>query len=177
MVQKLDHVFDLPKLRAEINQVLSQMDFESRQVKQLLVTCPEYSQDPDFFGTGKIYDTVEKKYHVPQEDFRIINPRFAGSYLEHVWKTFPYKIGRVRVMMLTPKHSYSLHRDAEARFHIAVNTQSDCYLIYKGQPRWYHVPADGHLYRVETHVPHSAMNCSPTTRTHIVFDALEAYPI
>lgn len=177
MVQKLEHAFDLPRLQQEAAQALKDTDFQNREVKQLLVTCPEYSTDLDFYGTGKIYDASLKKYKIPQCDFKIFNPRFKGSYLEDVWKQFPYKVGRVRLMALTQKHSYSLHKDAEARYHIAIDTHPHCYLIYKDQPQWFHIPEDGHLYRVETHHPHSAMNCSTKTRIHLVFDALEAYPV
>lgn len=177
MVQNLGLHYDLPKIQAEVNSVLATIDLNQHAVKQILLTCPEYSTDYDFYGTGKIYDAVHKKYTIPQSDFKIFNPRLRGGYLEQVWKTFPYKVGRVRIMMLTKKHSYSLHRDAEPRFHIAVHTKPDCYLIYKDHPKWYHVPADGYLYRVESDHPHSAMNCSDELRTHIVFDSLEAYPI
>ncbi|MCC6137024.1 MAG: aspartyl/asparaginyl beta-hydroxylase domain-containing protein [Bdellovibrionaceae bacterium] len=165
----------MQQIKAEVNSVLQDVSMDGRTVKQILLTCPTESTDYDFYGTGKIYDSVNKKYVIPQENFSVINPRLHGSYLEHVIKNFPYKIGRARIMILTQKHSYSLHRDAEPRFHIAVNTNPDCYLIYKDHPDWYHVPSDGYLYRVETHHMHSAMNCSEELRTHVVFDALEAY--
>lgn len=177
MVQKLEHMFDLPRIKAEAEQALRDTNFQNREVKQLLVTCPVSSTDFDFYGTGKIYDSTLKKYTIAQEDFQIFNPRFKGTYLEEVLQRFPYKVGRVRLMSLTQKHSYSLHRDAEARYHIAIDTHPACYLIYKDHPQWYHIPADGHVYRVETHHFHSAMNCSSIVRTHLVFDAMEAYPV
>lgn len=177
MVEKLNYTFDLHQIRAEVSAALGAVDLLSRQVKQLLLTCPETTTDCDFFGTGKIYDSQLKKHQIPQSDFCKINPRFAGTYLEEIWKSFPYKVGRVRIMLLTQKHSYTLHRDMEPRYHIAVDTSPDTYLIYKDRPEWYHIPADSHLYRVETNHFHSAINCSPKLRTHIVFDALEAYSL
>lgn len=175
MVQKLNFHFDLQKIRAETDFLLNTVDLAQREVKQILLTCPEGSKDPDFYGTGKIYDSAHKKYTIPQTSFRTFNPRLRGSYLENLWRNFPFPVGRVRLMMLTQKHSYSLHRDAEPRFHIAVHTHPDCYLIYRNSPQWYHVPADGHLYRVESDHPHSAINCSDTLRVHLVFDSLEPY--
>lgn len=176
MVQKLHFTFDLQKIRAEVDFLLNNVDLAQRQVKQILLTCPENSTDYDFYGTGKIYDATHKKYIIPQDSFRIFNPRLQSSYLEHIWKNFPYPVGRVRMMILEQKHSYSLHRDAEPRFHIAVNTHPDCYLIYRDAPQWYHIPSDSHLYRVEAHSIHSALNCSEQRRVHLVFDSLEPYP-
>lgn len=176
MVKKLEYYYDLQQIKAEVASALKAIDISKLTVKQLLLTCPTETSNHDFYGTGKIYDKTQKKYLIPQESFCEFNPRFRDTYLESIWKDFPFPVGRVRLMMLTQKHAYSLHCDAEPRFHIAVDTNPDCYLIYKDRPEWFHVPADGHLYRVETNYFHSAMNCSEELRTHIVFDGLEAYP-
>jgi len=77
-----------------------------------------------------------------------------------------YKLKRTRLMWVNPYACYSMHQDQTPRLHIPLITNSNCYFVFK------HAKpvnlAIGNIYRVETRVPHTFINCSEFPRLHFV---------
>ena len=63
--------------------------------------------------------------------------------------------------------TYRMHTDTGWRLHIPIVTNEDCYFFHKGEMP-YHMEADGSCYLVSVDHPHTAMNLSEQSRTHIV---------
>ena len=77
-----------------------------------------------------------------------------------------YNIVRTRLMWVNPYACYSMHQDQTPRLHIPLITNSNCYFVVK-HARPVNL-AIGNIYRVETRVPHTFINCSEFPRLHFV---------
>ncbi len=93
-----------------------------------------------------------------------LNPFFAGTVFEQLINQ--YQLKRTRLMWLNPMGCYSMHRDSTPRIHIPLITNSECYFVFK-RGIVQHMPA-GSVYRVDTTLFHSFMNCSDHARLHLV---------
>ncbi|MCB0379441.1 MAG: hypothetical protein KDD33_13185 [Bdellovibrionales bacterium] len=173
-IEKLNYNFELPLIQKEVEEILNQVPLDSDQ--QVMLSCRPNSSAPNTEGKGSIYDKQNKKYIFQQSEFTEFNPNFRGGYLEKLWKEFPFSIGRFRIAVLPRHRCYSLHMDREPRFHIAVFTHERSFILFEKDPQWYHIPADGFLYKMETCYFHTAMNAGFDKRVHLLFDSLESYP-
>lgn len=76
--------------------------------------------------------------------------------------------GRVRMLMMTPRSTYSLHHDPDKwRVHIPLVTNIDSFLFVAG--KMWHLPI-GNAYLVKVEDYHLALNAGSENRIHIVFD-------
>ncbi len=88
-------------------------------------------------------------------------------------------LGRVRVAILGPHSRIEEHVDLPLeqglRIHLPVITNDECHFSVKknGVYTKMHLPADGHLYFVNTAFPHSVENCGPTERVHVIFNCFD----
>ncbi|MGR3616248.1 MAG: hypothetical protein ACU0BB_09415 [Paracoccaceae bacterium] len=105
---------------------------------------------------------------VPEVDFSQFNPKFAGTYFEHVHdelaKRFP--IGRTRILSKGLYNCNSWHRDPEPRLHIPITTNPGALFIVNHHVT--HLPADGSVYFTDTRGYHTALNGGETRRVHLV---------
>jgi len=105
---------------------------------------------------------------VPEIDFSQFNPKFEGTYFEHVHqelcKRFP--IGRTRVLSKGLYNCNSWHRDPEPRLHIPIISNPGSLFIVNHHVT--HLPADGSVYFTDTRGYHTALNGGETQRVHIV---------
>ena len=136
---------------------------------RLFVTSRPGVEDPLHDGSGWLPDGVT------EADFTVLNAPFRDTAIEELLQSIPYKLGRVRLMILPPKTCYSFHFDTTTRLHYAITTNPDCYLVERQQEqaKLFHVPADGWVYRMDTRLVHNAMNCSNEPRLHLVAANLE----
>lgn len=91
------------------------------------------------------------------------------EYLQSVAKSFSIRdVGRVRMLMMKPRSTYSLHYDGDLwRVHIPLITNPDAFMFVHG--KMWHMPiGNAYLMRVEHH--HLALNAGMENRIHIVFD-------
>ena len=77
-----------------------------------------------------------------------------------------YNLTRSRLMWVNPYACYSMHQDQTPRLHIPLITNSECYFVFK-HTKPINLPI-GNIYRVETRVPHTFINCSDSPRLHFV---------
>jgi hypothetical protein len=94
----------------------------------------------------------------------ILNPFFKDTVFEELINK--YKLFKTRLMWLNPYACYSMHKDESPRIHIPLITNSECYFIFKAISP-YHLSVNN-VYLTDTTRPHSFMNCSETSRLHIV---------
>ena len=77
--------------------------------------------------------------------------------------------GRVRLLMMLPRTTYSLHHDLDLwRLHIPLVTNPQALMFVNG--RMWHLPV-GWAYLVHVGQDHLALNAGLTDRIHVVFDS------
>lgn len=77
-------------------------------------------------------------------------------------------VGRVRMLMMLPKTTYSLHHDPDLwRVHIPLVTNPQALMFVHG--RMWHLPV-GRAYLVHVGHDHLALNAGALARIHVVFD-------
>ncbi len=64
-------------------------------------------------------------------DYTVINPEFHGTVIEELLKKLPFPYGRTRLMRMAPKSCLSIHADSSLRYHYAITTNADCYIMFK----------------------------------------------
>ena len=93
-----------------------------------------------------------------------LNPFFKDTIFEEIISK--YDLIKTRLMWVSPMTCYSMHRDMTPRVHIPMITNPDCYFIFK-QNIVQHMPL-GSVYWTDTTQLHTFMNCSNTSRLHLV---------
>jgi len=100
--------------------------------------------------------------------YKVINAEFRGTYFEEILTGLPFPFGRTRILRVPPQKCYPVHTDHSIRYHLALDTHVGAFIVYPEVGKVYHIPADGYLYRMDARVPHTAVNCGPLTRAHMV---------
>lgn len=123
-------------------------------------------------GTGDSRLDHCPMYGLEEKDFTFFNPAFANTVFEEIWNTFPFKMGRMRLMKVPAKKCYWMHNDpGMVRYHFAVITNQDCFILYRDHTH-VHIPADGICYKMNTDEYHTAVNASREDRIHLVISGL-----
>jgi hypothetical protein len=110
------------------------------------------------YGAG----AVAKLRH-PEDQFD--TPVYDMPYTNQLLTTF--HMFRARVLGLSPKRSYSYHKDYSARIHMVVSNAGSIASTIVINDRLYSLDA-GHIYWVDTREWHNAVNMSRFNRYHIV---------
>ena len=125
--------------------------------------CP-YT-DPCGSFTNRVGKTVNE-----EKDITVLTPAYKNTIFETIIKE--QNAYRMRVLCRKKQTTYTIHTDVTPfRFHLALITNPDSYVVYPNRNKLYHVPADGYVYRVDTSVPHTVMNCGPD-RYHLVWGSI-----
>ena len=84
----------------------------------------------------------------------------------------PFKLGRMRLMIMKPKTCLTIHTDKDLRYHIAIRTNENCLLMTDDKKHGWqaeHIPTDGFVYQFDARKKHTAINASETeSRIHLV---------
>lgn len=179
-IKKLELKFDINELRNALEECLSRETFKGGMQDQGFAALPltqrpgqtEWSEN-DLSGRYWLrgddrYLEEPRENLVPEIDFSEFNPKFKGTYFEHVHqelcKRFP--IGRTRILSKGLYNCNSWHRDPEPRLHIPVITNPGSLFVVNHHVT--HLPADGSVYFTDTRGYHTALNGGDTNRVHIV---------
>ena len=77
-------------------------------------------------------------------------------------------------MLLEPKKGLSIHKDFDFRYHLVLNTNANALFgeTMQGDVKavCYHIPADGHVYKVDTTREHFVYNGGWEDRIHLVIN-------
>lgn len=93
-----------------------------------------------------------------------LNAAFKDTEFENIINE--YNLTRSRLMWVNPFACYSMHQDQTPRLHIPLITNSECYFVFK-HAKPLNLPIGG-VYKVETRIPHTFINCSESPRLHFV---------
>lgn len=112
-------------------------------------------------GTGS-------KPNIDESVWDKLHPDLVGTWWEDFFATLPFKVYRARLLTIQPRTCYSIHTDRTPRIHIAIDTHPQARFIFTNPPAVKFIPADGHIWWVDTRQEHSAMNGSMKPRIHFV---------
>ncbi len=163
-ITKLDIKYDITKLWDACLVVISRYGWGP--TGQINLTHPTYIIDNNkkhFEGVGSLAGTGLK-----EKSFTVFNEEWRGSYLETVFKSLPYKIGRFRIMRVKSRTCYSVHKDSTMRIHLPLVTNPQALMIFPDEPLVVHLPANGHVWLTDTRKRHTAMNGGLDDRYHLV---------
>ena len=118
------------------------------------------------YKEGEDYWTSAVGKHTDDDlKYNNINPFFKNSEFENIINE--YNLTRSRFMWLYPYACYTLHRDQTPRLHIPLITNTECFLLFKPGGKLIHLDI-GKIYKAETRITHTAINCSEFPRLHFV---------
>jgi hypothetical protein len=116
-----------------------------------------------YTGIGSLHGTGRS-----EQDFTEFEEEFTHTYLYEVYRALPFPVGRFRIMRIKPKTTYSVHTDNSKRIHIPLITNIGAYLLFPEIEKLVHMPADGRVFLADTTLRHTAINCGPADRIHLV---------
>jgi hypothetical protein len=132
---------------------------------------------------GSLYnrrDNIKLDAETSFTEWTIEGDWYTRQQIELLQTTLGVQIGRVRFMRLLPKCGLSVHRDDEVRYHLVLKTNPKAYMARasnfvipqnSAEPvvaTCYHMPADGHWWRVDTRETHWVYNGGDEERIHLV---------
>lgn len=179
-IEKLALRFDIEKLRAALDECLKREAFQGDMQDQGFAALPLTQRPGQTEWTandlsGRYWLRADQRYIeepredlVPEIDFSEFNPRFRGTYFEHVHQelTKRFPIGRTRILSKGLYNCNSWHRDPEPRLHIPIETNPGSLFVVNHHVT--HLPADGSVYFTDTRAYHTALNGGETRRVHLV---------
>jgi len=165
LVGRLGLNLSAPRLRDEVDALLARHPMIFESTTQVALQMRPGSADPWYESC------YQEKDIAPEHHYDTIIPELRGSYIAEALESFPFPVYRARLLGLTPRTCYSVHRDATARYHIAIKTSEHALFIFADEDRVVRVPADGDAYFVDTREVHTAMNGGRELRIHLVIAA------
>lgn len=91
----------------------------------------------------------------------------AGPFAQLLARLHEYQICRTRIMRITSKVCYSWHMDETPRVHVPLITNQHAFMVVGNESK--HL-TEGKLWWVDTTKYHTAMNCGPLDRYHLVLE-------
>jgi hypothetical protein len=164
-VSKLDLPFNFIDLKLEILDIIEKVGFYNKQIM-----CQGLSVNSDDWHTGvgridELEDSTEKNYiH--------LNSSLKGTNLEKLVKH--YSCFRTRIMQMSPRTCYSVHKDPTPRLHLPIITNSQNWMIWP-EHNACHRMIIGDLYWANTTELHTFVNASDEWRIHLVMGTTEFY--
>lgn len=157
-VIKTKQRYNLTKLKNEVNEILS-------KTGKNIVSLSGNSQDYDLYNfyTGPLINTKLK-----EEDFKYLHPSLKNTEIEKIWNNNIKTIGRFRIIKLTSGQDYTLHVDADYRYHLCITTNDQSHLEIDS--KLFHILPDGFAYLCNTRKLHRAMNYGTTDRIHLIWN-------
>lgn len=181
-IQQLACTANLGQMRVDLNELLAKTpwpkeNFDTKSSgNQIGITHRSNATDIILDASGSLYDKEQKRFVAKELDFTEINPN-VGQYTKNILATLSdhekTKFGRIRYMRLMPKTGLSIHADLEMRYHYVIETNTYA-LFGDASPdntlsaKCYHIPADGHFYKVDTTREHFVFNGGWEPRIHLV---------
>jgi len=172
-IEKLSFTADVDQIYKDLGEVLKATEWGA--VNQIGLTFRPGAQDPYKDATGSLFR--DNKVMVSNEqEFTEINERlpfYTNMILREFAKFQRIKLGRVRFMRLMPKTGLTFHRDTTERYHLVIKTNIHSLLGFRTfkddmVAGCYHLPKDGHFYKIDTTKFHFAYNAGDEERIHIV---------
>jgi hypothetical protein len=171
---KREEMIHSPELTGSVR-LLGSIDIESLKISlqsfidiaQTGVTQQGLRWAGDFEGVSDLRYNDANPKKLSESDF--VDWVKGTEFLQSIAKSFNIRdAGRVRILMMKPRSTYSLHHDPDLwRVHIPLVTNPDAFMFVDG--KMWHLPlGNAYLVKVEHH--HLAVNAGMENRIHVVFD-------
>jgi hypothetical protein len=181
-ITKTDFSIKLDQIKKDLEHLLSvqpwpEIDFHKQLPgNQLGVTYRPGAENKWLDASGSLYDKNLQKFIGKESDFTEWSehlPSYTRSVIEQLAVHENTQFGRIRFMRLMPKTGLSVHPDFEHRYHLSIVTNKYAYFgEHVNDPslsaKCYHIPADGHFYKVDTTRDHFVYNGGWEPRIHLV---------
>ena len=176
MIEKLDFKIDLPSIAKDVETVINMARWD--EDNQIGLTHRPGAKSLWKDAVGSLHNSNYVDHSTSESEFTEINyliPDTLKQMLLGFAKFQGIHLGRVRIMRLPSKRGLTVHRDTTIRYHLVINTNIDSFFGFRDlrqidgvAAKCYHIPADGHFYKVDTTKIHFVYNGGKTDRTHIV---------
>lgn len=181
-IKKLNYTADHTKMFDDLSYLLSIQNWPAEDFvkktsgNQLGIKHRLGAEDIWTDGQGSLINRQTGEVLGKESDFTEYNPHlpeYTKLILENLASLENVKFGRIRYMRLMPKTGLSIHSDSEQRYHYVLETNP--YALfgnytgdYPSVANCYHIPADGHFYKVDTRQKHFVYNGGWEPRIHLV---------
>jgi len=163
MIEKLDFNVDINRLRSDTEKVLT--EYPVNDQNQICFQNTKFGLDDVYEGTGDARLPQCPTYKKLEKDFVYFNMTFRDTIFYDISQKFS---GRMRLHVLSSKKCYWMHTDPNIiRYHFAIFTNDNCFILYKDNYQ-FHIPADGHCYKMDAGPNHTALNAGKENRIHLV---------
>ena len=181
-----DLSFDITKLRADLNKILKDKNFNSPGVSHFgAIPINQIPNDESSIKGNNIrgrYWTiadetgreVARDINIDESQYTQLIPEFEKTYFKEVFETLKkkFKLGRVRLLLKEPRSTLSWHKDPECRLHIPIITNKGCSMVIENVAK--HLPADGKVWITNNTKYHNFFNGGEQARIHLVACVLES---
>tara|TARA_Y100001958_G_C21210359_1_gene536144 strand:+ start:458 stop:1054 length:597 start_codon:yes stop_codon:yes gene_type:complete len=178
--------FDITKLRADLNKILKDKNFNSPGVSHFgAIPINQIPNDESSIKGNNIrgrYWTiadetgreVARDINIDESQYTQLIPEFEKTYFKEVFETLKkkFKLGRVRLLLKEPRSTLSWHKDPECRLHIPIITNKGCSMVIENVAK--HLPADGKVWITNNTKYHNFFNGGEQARIHLVACVLES---
>ena len=173
--------FDIAKLRAALNQVLSRKSYDDAAGTKYIagISLNQIPGDPNSAkgeNVKGVYWTkpdasgkeAKRAKRIDEKAYTEFVKDLEDTYFKEVYDTLSkrFKLGRVRILLKEPRSTLSWHRDPEPRLHIPIITNPGCMMVIENAAK--HLPADGSVYITNNVKYHNAFNGGEENRVHLV---------
>ncbi|MFE0589863.1 hypothetical protein [Micromonospora echinospora] len=165
LVGRIDLDLDVDELAKAADELLTHRPLIFDQTQQLAIQMRPGSSDPWYESC------YQEKDIAPETEYDQLVPELRGTYFEEVVARFPFPVFRTRLMALTARTCYSVHRDDTARLHVAIRTSEHAAFVFVERNEVFRVPTDGNAYLLNTTEVHTALNGARDLRLHLVAGA------
>ena len=159
---KLKTQYDIDQLKWEYENLTELLEWyysAGDHSQQLCLQSIKGDSDPYKNGCGSMKRFPDRQ----EDDYIVINDKIKGTIFANIISTWV----RSRFMTMGTNSTYSVHSDKAPRFHLAIDTHEHAYFFWPESEKIFHIPADGHVYWIDTRIPHTFINCGQP-RTHLV---------
>ena len=179
-------IFDISKLRADLEKVLKKKKFNSLGIKNFgaipLNEIPGDKESTEGHNVRGTYWTlpdetgkeVVRDIPIDESKYTQLVSDFHNTYFEKVYNILKkkFKLGRVRILLKEPRSTLSWHRDPEPRLHIPIITNPGCRMVIENIAK--HMPADGTVTITNNKKYHNFFNGGEQARIHLVACVLDS---
>ena len=115
---------------------------------------------------------ITKKDDLDESKYTEFCSKYSGTYFEEIHRELSKRwiIGRMKLMLLRPETCLSRHRDHKPILDIAIQSNSDAFLVVDGEQ--FSVPVDGSVWLIDTTNYHTAYNAGETDRISLIATCL-----
>lgn len=174
-IKKLDLTADVLQVSNDLDQILT---LSSWGVENQIGLTYRKEATGDLWKdcVGSLYNRETGLDIANEEEFTEINahvPPYILSKLNELALVENFKLGRVRFMRLPSKSGLTVHADTSVRYHLVLKTNPHAYIAHTFNSGnigalCFHIPSDGHFYKVDTTKHHFVYNGGLEPRIHLV---------